>query len=118
MHYAFTAIPNADVPRVVDPVFQHVVTMYRGEANKTVSLWRAVPVAKQIKIKDLGEPRADSTPASLIDALHRMCVFRDKGDTEGMAEFVAHSGQGKTRRCGSSPRCLAKSCPMATRKNN
>ena len=55
----------------------------------------AVPVAKRMKMKDLGEPNADSSPASLIDVLHRMCVFRDKGDTTGMAEFLARSGQGK-----------------------
>jgi putative DNA methylase len=55
----------------------------------------AVPVAKRMKIKDLGEPNADSSSASLIDVLHRMCVFRDKGDTTGMAEFLVRSGQGK-----------------------
>ena len=27
--------------------------------------------------------------------LHRLCVFREKGDTEGMAEFLARSGQGR-----------------------
>jgi hypothetical protein len=31
--------------------------------------------------------------ASLIDVLHRMCVFREKGDTEGMTEFLTRSGQ-------------------------
>ncbi len=55
----------------------------------------AVPIAKRMKIKDLGEPNADCSPASLIDVLHRICVFRDKGDTQGMTEFLAHSGQGK-----------------------
>jgi hypothetical protein len=30
---------------------------------------------------------------SLIDVLHRMCVFREKGDTEGMADFLTRSGQ-------------------------
>ena len=42
MNYDFTAIPNADVPQAVEPVFQHVVTTYASEANKTVSVWRAV----------------------------------------------------------------------------
>jgi uncharacterized damage-inducible protein DinB len=31
------------VPPAVDPLFQHVVTTYASEANKTVSVWRAVP---------------------------------------------------------------------------
>jgi hypothetical protein len=43
MHYDFIAIPDAEVPQAVEPVFQHVVTTYASEANKTVSVWRAVP---------------------------------------------------------------------------
>jgi uncharacterized damage-inducible protein DinB len=43
MHYKFTAIPDADVPQAVEPVFQHVLTSYASEANKTISVWRAVP---------------------------------------------------------------------------
>jgi uncharacterized damage-inducible protein DinB len=43
MRYAFTAVPDADVPRAIDPVFQHVLQTYASEANKTVSVWRAVP---------------------------------------------------------------------------
>jgi hypothetical protein len=43
MHCDFIAIPDADVPQAVDPVFQHVVTTYTSEANKTVSVWQAVP---------------------------------------------------------------------------
>jgi adenine-specific DNA methylase len=66
-----------------------------GVLEKSGENVQAVPVAKRMKIKDLGEPNADSTPASLIDVLHSMCVFRDKGDTDGMAEFLGRSGQGK-----------------------
>jgi hypothetical protein len=43
MHYDYTAIPDADVPQAVEPIFQHVVTTYASETNKTVSMWRAVP---------------------------------------------------------------------------
>ena len=43
MNYDFIAIPDADVPQAVEPVFQHVVTTYASETNKTVSMWRAVP---------------------------------------------------------------------------
>ena len=43
MNYDFTAIPDADLPQAVEPVFQHVVTTYASETNKTVSMWRAVP---------------------------------------------------------------------------
>jgi len=47
-----------------------------------------------MRIKDLGDPKSDGTPASLIDVLHRLCVFREKNDTEGMAQFLARSGHG------------------------
>src|SRR5262249_6706177 len=30
-------------PRAAEPIFQHVVTTYASEANKTASVWRAVP---------------------------------------------------------------------------
>jgi uncharacterized damage-inducible protein DinB len=40
--YDFIAIPDSEIPRAVEPVFQHVVTTYVSEANKTVSMWRAV----------------------------------------------------------------------------
>jgi hypothetical protein len=43
MRYDFIAIPDAEIPKAVEPVFQHVVTTYASEANKTVSMWRAVP---------------------------------------------------------------------------
>src|SRR5881394_3093223 len=43
MHYDHIAIPDAAVPQAVEPVFQHVVTTYASEANKTASVWRAVP---------------------------------------------------------------------------
>src|ERR1700738_3973818 len=43
MHYDFTAIPDADVPQAVDPVFQHVLPTYASGANKPVSGGRAVP---------------------------------------------------------------------------
>jgi uncharacterized damage-inducible protein DinB len=43
MHYDYIAIPDADVPQAVEPVFQHVLSTYASEVNKTVSVWRAVP---------------------------------------------------------------------------
>ena len=52
----------------------------------------ATPISKRVKIKNLGDPAADGTPASLIDVLHRMCAFREKSDTQGMAQFLNRSG--------------------------
>jgi len=43
MHYEFVAIPDEQVPRAADPLFQHLVTTYASETNKTASMWRAIP---------------------------------------------------------------------------
>ncbi|VTT97003.1 Putative uncharacterized protein OS=Candidatus Kuenenia stuttgartiensis GN=kustc0361 PE=4 SV=1: DinB [Gemmataceae bacterium] len=43
MNYDFIAIPDAEVPVAPEPAFRHAVTTYASEANKTVSVWRAVP---------------------------------------------------------------------------
>src|SRR5579884_3382444 len=45
MHYDFIAIPDADVPRAIDPIFQHTLATYASETNKTATVWRAVPDA-------------------------------------------------------------------------
>jgi adenine-specific DNA methylase len=64
-----------------------------GVLEKSSENVQAVPVAKRMKVKNLGEPDSNSAPASLIDVLHRMCVFRETGDTAGMTEYLTRSGQ-------------------------
>src|SRR5262249_21209181 len=66
-----------------------------GVLEKSGENVQAVPIAKRMKVKNLGEPNADGTPAGMIDVLHRLCVFREKGDSEGMAEYLGRSGQGR-----------------------
>ena len=41
MTYEFTAIQAGDVPRARAPEYQHIVDIYAGETNKTISVWRA-----------------------------------------------------------------------------
>ena len=65
-----------------------------GVLEKSGENVQAMPIAKRMKIKDLGDPEANGTPASLIDVLHRLCVFREKNDIDGMGQFLARSGQG------------------------
>lgn len=43
MRYPFVAIPDSEVPVAAEPVFQHLLTTYVSETNKTASVWRAVP---------------------------------------------------------------------------
>jgi adenine-specific DNA methylase len=95
--YGDAKVPADESFKLAQALGMDTETMWdrTGVLEKSGENVQAVPVAKRMKIKDLGEPNADSSPASLIDVMHRMCVFRDKGDTDGMAEFLARSGQGK-----------------------
>jgi len=56
---------------------------------------QAIPIAKRMSISNLGEPEADGSPGSIVDVLHRMCSYRDKGDTTALTEFLARSGHGR-----------------------
>ncbi len=64
-----------------------------GVLKKSGETVQGLEIAKRMKVKDLGEPESDGSPSSLIDVLHRLCAFRDKGDTAGMGEFLDRSGQ-------------------------
>ena len=54
--------------------------------------------AKCIADLQPGEPNAEGSSAPLIDALHRCCAFRDKGDTGGLSEYLARSGHGRNEK--------------------
>ena len=38
MHHEFIAIPDAEIPQAIEPIFQHILTTYANETNKTVSM--------------------------------------------------------------------------------
>ncbi len=40
MTYAYSAIPDVDVPRASSAVFQHLLDTYAGETNKVITVWR------------------------------------------------------------------------------
>jgi uncharacterized damage-inducible protein DinB len=40
MSYDYIAIPDADVPRAADPLFQHLLDTYASETNKVITVWR------------------------------------------------------------------------------
>ena len=81
MHYDFIAIPDADVPQAVEPVFQHVVTTYASEANKTVEHvagGAGRPARLQAAREDEPDPHDPGPPASLRAPLLRS-VRRHRG---------------------------------------
>ena len=54
MNYDSFAIPDEEVPKAADPVFQHLLTTYASETNKTVSMWKAVPDDTMAALRMLG----------------------------------------------------------------
>ena len=66
-----------------------------GTLEKSGQNVLALPITKRMRISNLGEPESDGSPASMIDTLHRMCSFRDKGDSDALAEFLARSGHAR-----------------------
>ena len=60
MKYPATAIPNSQVPRAVDSLFQHMLEVYVGETNKVFSVWRSfriqdLPFRPHPKSSSVGE---------------------------------------------------------------
>src|SRR4029077_6328749 len=40
MQYEYTAIPETQVPRAANPLFQHLLDTYASETSKVISVWR------------------------------------------------------------------------------
>ncbi|HJT79329.1 MAG TPA: DinB family protein, partial [Gemmataceae bacterium] len=77
MHYEFIAIPDPDVPRASDPVFQHVLDTYVSETNKTASVWHAVP-----------DDLLDYRPHEKTNPIRTILVHQILSERRFFAEFV------------------------------
>ena len=75
----FIAIPDAEVPQAVEPTFQHVITTYASEANKTVSVWRAVP-----------DDLLDFKPHEKTNAIRTILVHQLLSERRFFAQFVGN----------------------------
>ena len=93
--YADAKVPADEAFKLAQALGMDTNVMWdrTGVLDKSGENVAAVTVEKRKKIKDLGERTPTGTPASLIDVLHRLCAFREKGDAAGMAEFLGRSGQ-------------------------
>jgi uncharacterized damage-inducible protein DinB len=77
MHYDFIAIPDDQVPRAVEPVFQHLLTTYASETNKTASVWRAVP-----------DEKLDFKPHEKTNTVRTILVHQLLSERRFFAQFV------------------------------
>jgi adenine-specific DNA methylase len=95
--YGDAKVPADEAFKLAQALGMHTEIMWdrTGVLEKSGENVAAVGIEKRRKIKDLGEPSPAGAPASLVDVLHRLCAFREKGDTDGMAEFLVRSRQGQ-----------------------
>jgi uncharacterized damage-inducible protein DinB len=77
VRYDYTAIPDAEIPRAVEPLFQHVIDTYTSETNKTVSVWRAVP-----------EDVLDFKPHEKVNSIRTIFVHQLLSERRFFAQFV------------------------------
>jgi uncharacterized damage-inducible protein DinB len=77
MMYDFIAIADAEVPQAVDPIFQHILTTYASETNKTVSVWRAVP-----------DGLLDFTPHEKTNSIRTILVHQLLSERRFFGQFV------------------------------
>ena len=77
MQYDLTAIPDAEVPVGVEPAFRHAVTTYASEANKTASVWRAIP-----------DDRLDFKPHERVNTIRTILVHQLLSERRFFGQFV------------------------------
>jgi uncharacterized damage-inducible protein DinB len=77
MHYPFIAIPDAEIPRAVEPGFQHLLDTYVSETNKTASVWRAVP-----------DSLLDFQPVEKTNSIRAILIHQILSERRFFAQFV------------------------------
>ena len=82
MQYEYTAIPDVQVPRAANPIFQHLLDTYASETNKVVSLWRLFSPA------DMAFKAADRSTSVLDIMKHQLLSER-----RFFAEFIGLGGE-------------------------
>ena len=82
MQYEYTAIPESQVPRAADPVFQHLLDTYASETSKVVSVWR------QFAPADMSFKPAERSATVLEIMKHQLLSER-----RFFAEFIGLGGE-------------------------
>ena len=81
MTYAFTAIPDAQIPKAAEPAYQHVLDTYVSETNKVATVWR------QLREEDLAyRPHPRSTTVGDILKHQLLSERRFFGEFIGVPE--------------------------------
>jgi uncharacterized damage-inducible protein DinB len=82
MHYEYVAIPESEVPRAAQPIFQHLLDTYASETSKVITVWR------QFSPADMGFKSADRSSTVLDIMKHQLLSER-----RFFAEFIGLKGE-------------------------
>jgi uncharacterized damage-inducible protein DinB len=82
MQYEYTAIPESEVPRAENPVFQHLLDTYASETSKVVSVWRC------FSAEDMNFKPAERSSSVLDIMKHQLLSER-----RFFAEFIGLLGE-------------------------
>jgi uncharacterized damage-inducible protein DinB len=77
MNYEFVAITDEEIPPARDPLFQHLVTTYASETNKTASMWRAIP-----------DQLLDFKPHERVNTIRSILIHQLLSERRFFAQFV------------------------------
>ena len=81
MHYDYTAIPESQVPRAANPLFQHLLDTYASETSKVITVWR------QFSPQDMSFKSAERS-ASVLDIMKHQLL----SERRFFAEFIGLPG--------------------------
>src|SRR5947209_20339172 len=82
MQYEYTAIPESQVPRAANPIFQHLLDTYSSETSKVVSVWR------EFRPEDMAFKPAERSSSVLDIMKHQLLSER-----RFFAEFIGLPGE-------------------------
>jgi hypothetical protein len=101
MNYEFVAIPDDQVPQAADPLFQHLITTYTSETNKTASMWRAIP-----------DDLLDYRPHEKANTIRAILVHQILSERRFFAQFV---GTRHRLALDEPPQAMLEGCERAAR---
>ena len=82
MQYEYTAIPESEIPRAANPLFQHLLDTYASETSKVITVWR------QFGPEDMSFKSAERSSTVLEIMKHQLLSER-----RFFAEFIGFNGE-------------------------
>jgi len=116
--YGDTKVPADEAFKVAQALGLPTKQMWdtTGVLEKSGESVQALPVAKRMHIRSLGDPSADGSPANIIDVLHRCCAFRDDDDQTGLVEFLGRSGRSRDESLWATAQAISEILPQGDKE--